>query len=134
MEGQPVGKRLEDQRRVEARHRGAADVLAHIDRRHAERRRLANHVDRKVLLLVPFERVRRNLVVGESARHVADRDVVGIERKVGSLRITACDVGRTQRLPYCTATRPTRSRATISFMIPAVPSPISRPITSRMRC
>ena len=35
---------------------------------------------------------------------------------------------------YCTATRPTFSRATISFMICAVPSPISRPITSRRRC
>src|SRR5271165_36255 len=38
------------------------------------------------------------------------------------------------RVAYCTAARPTRSRATISFMMPAVPSPISRPITSRIRC
>ena len=32
------------------------------------------------------------------------------------------------------AARPARARATIIFMMPAVPSPISRPITSRRRC
>lgn len=37
-------------------------------------------------------------------------------------------------LQYWTAARPMRSRAMMSFMMPAVPSPISRPITSRMRC
>ena len=35
---------------------------------------------------------------------------------------------------YCTAMRPARSRATMSFITCAVPSPISRPITSRRRC
>jgi len=35
---------------------------------------------------------------------------------------------------YCTAARPTVSRATISFETWAVPSPISRPMTSRRRC
>ena len=79
--GTPGRKRLENQRRVEARQRGAADVFAHIDGRHAERRRLANHVDGKVFLLVPFERMRRQPVVGEGARHVPDRDVVRIERE-----------------------------------------------------
>ena len=39
-----------------------------------------------------------------------------------------------QRLGYCTTTRPTRSRATISFMIPSGRLPISSPITARMRC
>jgi len=34
----------------------------------------------------------------------------------------------------CTATLPAFSRAMISFMICAVPSPISSPITSRRRC
>ncbi len=53
---------------------------------------------------------------------------VGEVKREGGLR------RRVQRLPYWTATRPTRSRATISFMTAAVPSPISRPITSRMRC
>ena len=35
---------------------------------------------------------------------------------------------------YCTAIRPTFSRAMTSFWICAVPSPISSPMTSRMRC
>ena len=41
-----------------------------------------------------------------------------------------------QRLGSCTTTRPTRSRATISFIIimPAGRLPISSPITARMRC
>ena len=35
---------------------------------------------------------------------------------------------------FGSAARPARARATIIFMMPAVPSPISRPMTSRRRC
>ena len=69
-------KRLEDQRGVEARKGGAADVLAHIDRRHAERCGFPDHVDGKMLLLVPFERVRRKPIAREGLRHFADRDLI----------------------------------------------------------
>src|SRR5258708_24086154 len=37
-------------------------------------------------------------------------------------------------LDFGFAACPARARATIIFMIPAVPSPISTPITSRIRC
>ena len=69
---------------------------------------------------------RREFLLRQYVRHVAKRGAVGFEGAFGHFGV--------QRFPYCTATRPTRSRATISFMMPAVPSPISRPITSRMRC
>ena len=55
---------------------GAADIVADIDAAHAERRRLAHHLDREMLLLVPAHRVRRDLLRGELPRHVANRDLV----------------------------------------------------------
>ena len=77
--GQPVRQRLEDQRGVEPRQRRAADVVADVDAAHAERGRLAHHVDREMLLLVPAQRMRRDLFRGEFPRHVANRDLVLVE-------------------------------------------------------
>ena len=45
----------------------------------AERRRLPDHVEREMLVLVPFQRMRRDLLGGEIARHVADGALVVVE-------------------------------------------------------
>ena len=63
---------LEDQRRVEPREPRAANVVRDINAAHAERGGLAHFGDGKVLGLVPGERVRREMLGGESARHVAN--------------------------------------------------------------
>ena len=80
--GQPCRQRLEDQRRVEAGHGGAADVVLDVDAAHAERGGLAHHVDREMLFLVPAERMRRDLLRGEFARHVANRHLVLVESEL----------------------------------------------------
>ena len=51
--------------RVSAR---AADVVLHIDAAEAERRRLAQRLDREDFVLVPFARLRHHLVAGELPR------------------------------------------------------------------
>ena len=51
-------------------------LLADVDRRHAESRGLTQNVDRKMLGFVPLERVRRDALVGEGFRHVADGEMV----------------------------------------------------------
>ena len=83
--GQPVRQRLEDQRGVEAGHGGAADVVLDVDAAHAERGRLAHHVDGEMLLLVPAQRMRRDLLGGEFARHVANRHLVLVESEMHCL-------------------------------------------------
>ena len=75
-------QRLEDQRRVEPRQAGAADILADVDAAHAERRGLAHHVDRKMLVLVPAQRVRRDLLRRKRQRHVANRDLILVESEL----------------------------------------------------
>ena len=55
-------QRLEDQRCVEPRQGRAADVVADIDAANAERRGLAHHLDREMLLLVPADRMRRDFL------------------------------------------------------------------------
>ena len=56
---------LEDQRGIEAGHAAAAMLLADVDRSHAQRRRLAQNVSRKMLGLVPAKRVGSEALVGE---------------------------------------------------------------------
>ena len=80
--GAAGGELLEDDRGVEPRHRRAADVLADVDRADAELCGRLDHVDREVFGLVPFQRMRGDLVVGEGARHVADRDAIGVESEL----------------------------------------------------
>ena len=75
-------QRLEDQRRVEPGQRRAADVVADVDAADAERGRLAHHVDRKMLLLVPADRMRRDLFRGEGPRHLANRYLVLVESEM----------------------------------------------------
>ena len=80
--GQPGRQRLEDQRGVEAGHGRAADVVLDVDAAHAERGRFPHHVDREMLLLVPAQRMRRDLLGGEFARHVANRHLVLVESEM----------------------------------------------------
>ena len=75
-------QRLEDQRGVETGHGGAADVVPDVDAAHAEAGGLAHHVDGKMLFLVPAQRVRRDLLGGEVARHVANRDLILVESEL----------------------------------------------------
>ncbi len=56
---------LEDQRGIEPGERRAADVLLHVDAAEAERRRLAQRLDRKGFVLVPVARMRHQRVAGE---------------------------------------------------------------------
>jgi hypothetical protein len=77
------GERLEDQRGVEPRHARSAHVVAGVDSRHAERRRLAHHVHGKVLLLVPFDRMGGEVIRREGKGHVADGDLIVGEGKLG---------------------------------------------------
>ena len=51
-------------------------LFADIDCRPCRGRRLAQHVDRKMLGLVPAKRVRGDALVGERFRHVADGELV----------------------------------------------------------
>jgi hypothetical protein len=67
---------LEDQRRVETGHAAAAMLFADVDCSHAQGRRLAENVGGKVLLLVPAKRVRRQALIGERFRHVADGEMI----------------------------------------------------------
>src|SRR4051812_21766538 len=82
----PGRQRLEDQRRVEAREAGAAYVVGDIDATHAESGRLAQEVDREVLLLVPFDRLRRQPRGREGTRHVVDGGLVVREGELGHVR------------------------------------------------
>jgi hypothetical protein len=51
-------------------------LLAHGNAGHAERRGLAQHVEREMAVAVPVERMGRHAVVGEGAGHVAHRGMV----------------------------------------------------------
>ena len=59
---------LEDERGVEPGQRRAADVFLDVNAAEAERRRLAQRLDRKGLVLVPVARMRHHLVAGELPR------------------------------------------------------------------
>src|SRR5262249_3931529 len=75
-------QRLEDQRGVEARQRGAANVVANIDPADPQLGCLAHHVDGEMLLLVPAHRMRRDPFRGEIPRHLANRNLVLVEREL----------------------------------------------------
>ena len=70
--GAPLGQLLVDQDGVEIGELRAADVLPHVDAAEAEPRRLAQRLDRKDLVLVPFARKRHHLVAREGARGVLE--------------------------------------------------------------
>src|SRR5262249_3753252 len=59
---------LENHGRVEPRQRRAADIVPHIDAAEAERRGLAQRLDRKDRLLVPLARMGHHLGARELAR------------------------------------------------------------------
>ena len=73
---------LEDQRRVEARQRRAADIVADIDASDPELGGFAHHLDREMLFLVPADRMRRDFLRGELPRHITNRNLVLVESEV----------------------------------------------------
>ena len=98
--GQPCRQRLEDQRRIKPGQRRAADVVADVDAADAELRRLAHHIDRKMLLLVPADRMRRDFLRGELPRHVANRNLVLVESELHLLAmLNSSSESRTRRPP-----------------------------------
>ena len=66
--GAALRQLLEDDGGVEPRQRRAADIVLHIDAAEAERRRLAQRLDREGRVLVPVARIRHHLVAGELPR------------------------------------------------------------------
>src|SRR5258708_27111419 len=72
----------EDKARTEALQPRTADVIADIYAADAELGRLAHHIDRKMLLLVPPDLIRRDFVRGELPRHVAKRNLVLVESEL----------------------------------------------------
>src|SRR5881227_1424822 len=44
--------------------------------------RLAHHIDREMLLLIPADRMRRDLFRGEIPRHIANRNLVLVESEL----------------------------------------------------
>lgn len=74
-------QRLEDQHCVQALEPAAAERLVDVDRAHAKRGRAPDHVDRKMFLLIPLDRMRRQLLVGEGASHFAYRQLLLVERE-----------------------------------------------------
>ena len=79
MVGSADGELLEDAHPVESAQPAAADVVAAVDRRHAEFGRLAQHVDREVLARVPFQRVRGDALGGERGRRLGDHAFVVVQ-------------------------------------------------------
>ena len=65
--GAALRQLLEDDRGVEPRQRRAADVVLHVDAAEAERRRLAQRLDRKGRVLVPVPRMRHHLARARTA-------------------------------------------------------------------
>ncbi|MCY1376151.1 hypothetical protein D9M69_636210 [compost metagenome] len=63
---------LDDDRSIKPRQTRAADIVAHIDARHAEGGCGLQLVDREMLLLVPLDGVGRQFVAREVERHLAD--------------------------------------------------------------
>ena len=80
---------LEDDGGVEPRQRRAADIVLHIDAAEAERRRLAQRLDRKGRVLVPVLRVRHHLGARELPRRVLDRALL-----FGEVEVHAASVSR----------------------------------------
>ncbi len=83
--GQPCARASKISAASNRRQRRAADIVADVDAADAELGRLAHHVDRKMLLLVPAQRMRRDLFRGKIPRHVANRNLVLVESELHSL-------------------------------------------------
>src|SRR5690606_2254518 len=75
-------QRLDDQRRFHSPETGPTDIVTNIDTTHAKRAGLADRIDRKMLVLVPLQRERRNFVVGEVLGHLPDSDLLLVEGKI----------------------------------------------------
>ena len=73
------GQLLEDAHGVEPAQPAAADVLAAVDRRHAELGRLAQHVGGEVVVLVPLQRIWREPLFGERGRRLGDHAFVVVQ-------------------------------------------------------
>ena len=82
MVGSACGQLLEDAHGVEAAQPAAADVLAAVDRRHAELGRLAQYVDGEVMVLVPLQCVWREALFGERGRRLGDHAFVVVQAEV----------------------------------------------------
>ena len=80
--GQPVASASKIRVPVEPRQAGAADILGDKHTAHAEGRGLAHLRHGKMPCLVPGHGMRRKDLVRKGARHVAHRDLIGIERKL----------------------------------------------------
>ena len=60
-------------RGIEPRQRRAADIVLHINAAEAERRRLAQRLDREHLVLVPVARLRHHFIAGKVAARWPER-------------------------------------------------------------
>ncbi|CKT39945.1 Uncharacterised protein [Mycobacterium tuberculosis] len=85
--GHRVGDRqlLEDAHAVEPAQPTAADVVAAIDRGHAEFGRFPQHVHRKVFGGIPFQGVRSQAFAGEGGRRLDDHPFVVVKDKHDTL-------------------------------------------------
>ena len=66
------GQLLHDQRCIEPRQAAAADILLHVDAAEAERRRLAQRLDREDLLGVPARGFGQHAIGRELPRRIAE--------------------------------------------------------------
>jgi len=82
-------------------------------------------VERRPVLSVP-----QLVTLPEEARPTGVGEALELVLEVGPLG----ERQRLERHQYGSVSRPISSRATISFITSAVPSPISSPMTSRSRC
>ena len=87
---------LKNQRRVKPRQRRTADVVAYINAAHAQRCGLPHHIGRKMLLLIPADRMRRDLFRGKIPRHIANRKLVLIESELHPVSAPVCAIVRCQ--------------------------------------
>ncbi len=74
--GAAFGQRLENERRIQTREGRAAHIVAHIDAGHAKRGGGFQRGNGEMVRLVPFQRMGRDFLAREGARHVADGDLV----------------------------------------------------------
>ena len=83
--GQPCASASKISAASKPRQRRAADVVADIDAADAELGGLAHHIDGKMLLLVPADRMRRDFFRGKIPRHVANRNLILVESELHAL-------------------------------------------------
>src|SRR5690606_24793901 len=82
-----VGKRLEDQHRVEPAQRRTADIVAYVNAAEAERPGFADHVGGEMMVAVPGERVRLHAVGREGLRHFLNGTLVVVQFELSGGRI-----------------------------------------------